>query len=84
VILPTKRLSEDRSLLGVGADLLRLLDQPKTVSRLWEETQKSRQVGPGSSKLPYDWFILSLDLLYVIGAVELRSGRISRREPVSR
>jgi hypothetical protein len=83
VILPTKRLSEDRSLLGVGADLLRLLDQPKTVSRLWEEMQKRRQVGAGVSKLPYDWFILSLDLLYAIGAVELRSGRISRRESES-
>ena len=30
MILPTKRLSQDRSLLYVGAEILRLADEPKT------------------------------------------------------
>ena len=35
MILPTKGLALDRALLSVGAEVLRRLDRPKTVSRLW-------------------------------------------------
>ena len=37
MILPTKRITAERALLGIGAEVLRLLEEPKTVSRLWNE-----------------------------------------------
>jgi len=79
MILPTKGLAVDRALLSVGAEVLRRLDRPKTVSRLWE------QIGHRESTLldtiPYDWFLLALDLLYLLGAVDLRDGRLHRSPP---
>lgn len=101
MILPTKHLREDRALITVGAELLKLLDEPKTVSRLWDEIQRTRTARPAAtaqrarptateqpssqgrarSSVPFDWFILALDLLYLLGAIELQRGRIRRVTP---
>lgn len=77
MILPTKRLGEDRALLALGAEIIQGLQEPKTVSRLWDELKRSREGNAGGSLLTYDWFILSLDLLYTIGTIEVERGRIS-------
>lgn len=77
MILPTKHLGLNKSLLGVGADVLRILDQPMSVSRLWDELKQSR-AGLESHRISFDWFILTLDLLFVVGAVEYQRGRVTR------
>lgn len=76
MILPTKGLAVDRALLSVGGEVLRRLDQPKTVSRLWEQ-MRHRQSSLLDA-IPYDWFLLSLDMLFIVGAVELADGRLRR------
>ena len=73
MILPTKRISGDRSLLGAGARILRQLTRPQTLGRLWELLGRD-----DGQPLPYDRFILSLDMLFLIGAVELSDGRLRR------
>jgi hypothetical protein len=78
VILPTKRIGEDRALLAVGGEVLRLLDEPKTVSRLWVELKDHRASRPKTTPITFDWFVLALDLLYVLGAVELERGLLSK------
>lgn len=94
MILPTKHLREDQALIAVGAELLGLLDEPKTVSRLWDELRRARaetapapaanrpshpqQPAQARSTVPFDWFILAVDLLYLLGAVELQRGRLRR------
>lgn len=78
MILPTKRLGQDRAMLTVGADVLSLLDEPKTVSRLWEELQQSRDRRLGVRAVTYDWFILTLDLLYALHAVEMERGLLRK------
>lgn len=78
MILPTKRLSQDRSLLTVGAEVLSLLDEPKTVSRLWEELRTARSERSAVRMVTYDWFVLTLDLLYLLDTLELERGRIQR------
>ncbi len=78
MILPTKRLSQDRSLLYVGAEILRLVDEPKTVSRLWQELQSARSTQFGLAPLPYDWFVLSLDLLFLVNSIRIERGRIDK------
>ena len=77
MILPTKHLPTERSLLGIGAEVLHLLDNPKTVSRLWTDIQEHR--GELANRLSFDWFVLSLNLLYMIDAIEMKRGRLSRR-----
>lgn len=77
MILPTKGVAADRALLSIGADVLRKLDRPKTVSLLWDSVRDRR-----SSLLEtvsYDWFLLSLDLLYTLGAIDFEDGRLARR-----
>jgi hypothetical protein len=78
LILPTKRLPEDRALLAIGADVLLLLYRPQTVSKLWGDLKSRRQNRIASSPLPFDWFVLSLSFLFAIGAVELQDGRLRR------
>ena len=80
MILPTKRLHQDRALLSVGAEVLRTLDEPKTVSRLWEEVQ-AKYRGRKTATLTYDWFVLALDLLFSVGAITFANGRITRHSP---
>ena len=78
MILPTKHLPVDRSLLGVGAELIALLDAPKTVSGLWADLQERR--GPAAGRVTFDWFVLALDMLHALGAVETARGRLVRRD----
>lgn len=82
MILPTKRLSIESSLLGVGADVLRLLNQPKTVSRIWEELKDVRQrLNDRGERLTFEWFVLALDFLFLVDAISLQEGALSRRQP---
>ena len=78
MILPSKHLSQDRALLTVGAAILQNLSRPATVSALWEKMPRSTKDKKTSPPLRYDAFVLSLDLLFLIGAVELRDGLLVR------
>ena len=53
MILPTKHMRTQRTLLGVGAEVIALLDHPKTVSRIWSDLKKKR--GVDDLKLSFDW-----------------------------
>jgi hypothetical protein len=82
MILPSKQLSQERALLSVGAALLKRLDEPRTVSSLWEDVKGVEAAGDGRDpRLPYDWFVLALDLLFAVGAVSLDDGRLVRSKP---
>ena len=78
MILPSKHLPQDRALLTVGAAILRHLAQPITVSALWEQMPRAVVHQKASSPLRYDAFVLALDLLFLIGAVEVRDGLLVR------
>lgn len=78
MILPTKRLAAERSLLSLGGEIIRLMDEPKTVSRTWEDFKHSHKGQGNRFPISYDWFVLSLDLLYAIGAIRFENGRIER------
>ncbi len=78
MILPTKRLGVERAMLTVGAEILGLLTEPKTVSRLWNELSRMMSEHSSTRIINYDWFILTLDLLYMLGSIEMDHGRIRR------
>ena len=77
MILPTKGIRSDEALISLGATILRDLDEPKTVSRLWATQRERNRETP---QLTFDWFVLALDLLCIMGAIEYDAGRIVRQE----
>lgn len=78
MILPTKHVRGDRALIGVGGEILRVLRQPMTVSRLWDEVRSARAAYTPQSPIGYEWFVLTLDLLFLMGAIELDRGVLKR------
>jgi hypothetical protein len=78
MILPTKRIPEDRALLAIGADVLKLLDRPQTVSKVWEELKITRANRLANNPLTFDWFTLSLAMLFAVQALVLENGRLRR------
>lgn len=70
MLLPDKYVREGSSILGQAANLLRLRRPGMTVSDLWYSVRES------SIEMSYDRFILSLDLLYILGAVDVSEGVI--------
>lgn len=78
MILPSKHVRIERSLLGVGAEILRTLDRPQTMAALWDKMRQSPNSDERASALNYSWFILALDLLFMLGLVAFRQGLIQR------
>lgn len=78
MILPTKHIRPDRALIGVGAEVLGVLEQPMTMSKLWDEIRSRRSADMSSPVIDYRWFVLALDLLYMIGAVDFKRGLINK------
>lgn len=78
MILPTKRIPQDRALLAVGADILGILEEPKTVSKVWDDLKSVRSSRLRGSTLSFDWFTLALAMLFMMGAITLDNGRLRR------
>ncbi|GGY03765.1 ABC-three component system middle component 6 [Streptomyces tanashiensis] len=72
VITPTKGIAPDRCLLAVGAQVLLQLDEPRSVSQAWARLKAWRAEHGHYSPVSFSWFVLALDVLYSMGAVELR------------
>ena len=72
MILPTKHTTAHETLIGAGALILEQLSKPITLSYLWE-TVKS-----GPSIQTYERFVLALDMLHIIGIIEIKDSTIMR------
>jgi hypothetical protein len=66
MILPTKHLDLDKSLLAIGGRILNAMPRPRTVTSTWEEVRKDYD------GLTFESFALALAFLYTIGAVEIK------------
>lgn len=78
MILPTKHLPDNKALLAVGADILKILDEPKTISRIWADLSRLRRKNEPPGSLTFDWFVLSLDLLFTLNAIAHNQGFITK------
>lgn len=74
MILPTKHISPQHSILGAGATILQYLDSPQTVSALWERVRAFPETRV------YWRFVSALDLLFAIGVLDLTDGLIVRHK----
>ena len=72
MILPTKHIQPNEALIGVGATVLAKLNGPITVSGLWDRLRPEPNVGT------FERFVLAVNLLFLIGAIEIKDGLIVR------
>ncbi len=72
MIMPNKNIRIEYSLLNCGALLLEELHNRDTISSLWE---KSRTKEP---LINYEKFILTLDYLFTISAIQMKNGLLVR------
>jgi len=72
MIMPNKNITVRYSLLNCGALILSALKGSDTISSLREKTKNQEAL------LSYEKFILTLDYLFIIGAITLRDGLIER------
>ncbi|MFV8751796.1 ABC-three component system middle component 6 [Nannocystaceae bacterium ST9] len=75
MILPTKGILPRKALLSVAGEILRVLEDAETVSRLWDDFRRSSDP---DAEITFDWFVLALDLLYILGTIDLDHGRVRR------
>lgn len=78
MILPTKHIRPERALLTIGAEILAALRGPMTVSRVWDEVRRRRGEVAEPAPIAYDWFVLALDLLFAMKAVEFEGGLLRK------
>jgi hypothetical protein len=72
VILPTKHIRLQNSLIGVTGEILKHIDGARTVTSLWNDVRDL------SGVKTYDQFTLGLDFLYCLGVVDFRDGLLRR------
>lgn len=78
MILPSKSIPPEKSLIALGGCVLELLQEsPLTVTSVWTElhaNESAAQAAPAS----FEWFVLSLDMLYALRAIELEPTGVLR------
>ena len=72
MIMPSKYLREDEALIGISAALLPLVENNGNLTALWESAKKIDAIGS------FERFILALDVLYLLGLVDLHNNKIVR------
>lgn len=75
MIMPTKHIPAEQSLLGAGAVVFAELSQPRTVTALWEAVRDSESVGT------FERFVLAVTMLYALRVVRFEAGVIVRGSP---
>lgn len=70
MIIPSKHLKESEALIGVGSTLLSQLSSDRSLSELWENVKGVSNIGN------FERFVLGLDLLFVLGLIELKADRV--------
>lgn len=76
MILPTKGISPERSLIAIGSFVLANIDAPRSPSELWHSYNHQTTSG----YVAYEWFCLTFSLLYAMDLVEMSGGLLKRRE----
>ena len=73
MVLPNKHVPVNRSLLGLGGEILGILsDRPRTVSATWERLRTR------NAEASFEQFALAASFLFSLGAVELEGDTLKR------
>ncbi|WP_375139510.1 ABC-three component system middle component 6 [Pseudomonas entomophila] len=77
MILPTKNISPNRALLTLAGRIFEGLCSPRTLSSIWDEFRTRQEASPVS----YAFFILAIDLLFLMKLVSLDDHGLIGRHP---
>ncbi len=80
MITPTKGISPQRALLSVAAQIVESLNEPMTVSQLWQALLAWRADKGASEALSFTWYSYSLDVLFAMGLIDFNDGLIYKIE----
>ena len=72
MILPTKHITPQNSLLGISAVILSKITAPQTVTSLWEKTRKIPEIAS------FERFSLALSFLFTVGLIEFDNYKIRK------
>jgi len=78
MLTPTKNLHEDKTLIKIGAKTLSFLSSPKSVNSLWNLYIDYQEGLANIPKINFDTFLLGLNFLFIIGAIDYRDDIIWR------
>jgi hypothetical protein len=76
MILPTKYLPTDRALLSIGSEIISCLSEPLTITEAWSRFRERRAISSAASVVSFDWFVLSLNLLFALSAIRFENGEL--------
>ncbi|MFD2692226.1 ABC-three component system middle component 6 [Sporolactobacillus shoreicorticis] len=77
MLVPTKNLHEDKSIIKIGARILLFMNSPQTVSSLWDQYKRFQEKNK-CPNIKFDTFLLTLDFLYIVGAINQSKGILRR------
>lgn len=72
MILPNKHLKLSNSFINTGAILLNSIEEDSSVTLLWDKAKNMPEIRN------FESFTLSLDLLFLLGLIEIKEGLIAR------
>lgn len=72
MILPSKSIKLEYSLLNCGAIILKEIEVPQTLSLLWDKSKEKESI------VSYEKFLLVLDYLYMIKTIDFKDGLVVR------
>lgn len=79
MILPTRTLPPTTAMVTVGADILgELASSDLTVTSLWNRV-RARVDERTDNPVTFDWFVLSLDMLFALGLVRIGQFGVMQR-----
>ncbi len=70
MIMPNKCLKEEDTLLGSSAVIFNNLNDKQTLSELWDKVKQEEAI------YNFERFILSLDLLYLLGIIDFNENSL--------
>jgi len=71
MILPTKHLSIDESLIGCGAFIVKHMKRARKIDGLWDDVRAEGHIRS------YDKFVLTLSALYLLGIIDVEHDRLA-------
>jgi len=76
MILPSKHITINESLLGLGAYILRFIKKdPQTIDQIWKKVKILNSKDSFGAYHGIDNLILALNYLYLIGAIDVNENQ---------
>lgn len=71
MLMPKKHIRISESIIGLAGFILKLIQNDKTIDDLWLDFKKINNTDQLPANHSFDNFLLAIDFLYMIGAINL-------------